>query len=316
MNLDKTIVFALSRSKEIADEVCTKLSLNLGNCEVKQFADGETLIEVNESVRGKNCYIIQSTSAPANDSVMELLIMIDALKRASARTINVIMPYYGYSRQDRKAKPRQPITSRLIADMLQTAGASRVMCFDLHASQIQGFFSIPIDDIFGLPLLASEFKNLNKSEELVVVSPDHGGTTRARKLAKMLDCPIAIIDKRRPKPNVSEVMNILGCVENKTAIMVDDMIDTAGTICAGADAIKKSGANRVLACCTHAVLSGPAIERIQNSSIETLVVTNTIYLDKEKHIDKIKVKSVAPLIAQIIFSIEIGTPVSEAVKMI
>lgn len=312
--LSRTVIFSLSRSKELTKKVCEKLELEQGSCNVLHFADGEILVEINHSIRGKNCYVIQSTCAPTSESIMELLIMIDALKRASARTINIITPYYGYARQDRKAKPRQPITSRLVADMLQTAGASRVLTFDLHAPQIQGFFTIPIDDIYALPLLATQFKDL-KAEELVVVSPDHGGTTRARNLAKILDCPIAIIDKRRPKPNVSEVMNIIGSVEGKTAILIDDMIDTAGTICAGAQAIMDLGGKRVLACCTHPVLSGPAIERIQNSVIEKLVTTDTIELSKEKQIDKISVVSVSAMLARIIESIENVTPVSEAVKI-
>lgn len=314
--LERTMVFSLSRSKKLTADVCRDLGIEQGACDVKNFADGETLVEIGQSVRGKNCYVIQSTCAPTNESVMELLIMIDALKRASARTINIIIPYYGYARQDRKAKPRQPITSRLVADMLQTAGANRVITFDLHAPQIQGFFTIPIDDIYALPLLATHFKDMNLNEDLVVVSPDHGGTTRARSLAKILDCPIAIIDKRRPKPNVSEVMNIIGSVEGRTAILIDDMIDTAGTICAGAEAIKQMGATRVLACCTHPVLSGPAIERLENSVIEKLVTTDTIELSPEKKIDKIEVISVSHIVASVIDHIENVKPVSEAVKII
>lgn len=313
--LNRTMIFSLSRSKKLTKDVCRDLGIEQGPCDVKYFADGETLVEIGQSVRGKNCYVIQSTCAPTNESVMELLIMIDALKRASARTINIIIPYYGYARQDRKAKPRQPITSRLVADMLQTAGANRVITFDLHAPQIQGFFTIPIDDIYALPLLASYFKDLNLSD-LVVVSPDHGGTTRARSLAKILDCPIAIIDKRRPKPNVSEVMNIIGSVEGKTAILIDDMIDTAGTICAGAQAIKEMGATRVLACCTHPVLSGPAIERLEASAIEKLVTTDTIELAPEKKLDMIEVISVSHIISTVIDHIENVKPVSEAVKII
>lgn len=311
--LTRTLIFSLTRSKELTEKICNQLDVEQGLCRVNRFADGEILVEIDQSVRGQNCYVVQSTCSPANESVMELLIMIDALKRASARTINVIIPYYGYARQDRKAKPRQPITSRLIADMLQTAGANRVITFDLHAPQIQGFFTIPIDDIYALPLLATEFKKLPK-DDVVVVSPDHGGTTRARSLAKMLDCPIAIIDKRRPKANVAEVMNIIGSVEGKIAILIDDMIDTAGTICAGAQAIKDLGATKVYAACTHAVLSGPAIERVENSVIETLVTTDTIELAPEKQIDKIKVISVASIISSVIDHIENVKPVSEAIK--
>lgn len=312
--LDRTLVFSLSRSKKLTKKVCDSLGIEVGDCIVHNFADGETLVEVNQSVRGMNCYVIQSTSAPANESIMELLIMIDALKRASARTINIIMPYYGYARQDRKAKPRQPITSRLVADMLQTAGASRVVTFDLHARQIQGFFTIPIDDITAMPLLANHFLPL-RNEELVVVSPDHGGTTRARDLSNILGCPLAIIDKRRPRPNVSEVMNIIGDVKGKTAILIDDMIDTAGTICAGAQAMIDQGATKVYACCTHAVLSGPAIERLENSVIEKLIITDTIEIDEDKNIEKIEVLSIAGIIASIIDQIENSKPVSDVVRL-
>ena len=230
---------------------------------------------------------------------MELLIMIDALKRASAKTINIVMPYYGYARQDRKARSREPITAKLVANLLETAGASRVITLDLHAPQIQGFFDIPIDHLMGVPILADYFKSKNL-DDIVVVSPDHGGVTRTRKLADRLKAPIAIIDKRRPKPNVAEVMNIVGQVEGKTAILIDDIIDTAGTITLAASALVASGAKEVYACCTHPVLSGPAIERIQNSEIKELVVTNTIALPEEKKIDKIVELSVAPLIAEAI----------------
>lgn len=311
--VSNAVIFSLTRSKDLTDKVCQMLGTEPGKVEIKNFADGETLIQISESVRGKNCYVIQATSSPVNDALVELLIMIDALKRASARTINIITPYFGYARQDRKAKPRQPITARLVADMLQTAGANRMVTFDLHASQIQGFFTIPIDDIMALPLLANEFINLDNTD-LVVVSPDHGGVTRARRLAKMLDCPIAIIDKRRPKENVAEVMNIIGDVKGKKAILIDDIIDTAGTICAGAEAIRELGASEVLACCTHAVLSGPAVERIEKSSITKLITTDTISLDNSKKTDKIKVISVAEIVASVIDHIENSKPVSEAIK--
>lgn len=311
--VSNAVIFSLTRSKDLTDKVCQMLGTEPGKVEIKNFADGETLIQISESVRGKNCYVIQATSSPVNDALVELLIMIDALKRASARTINIITPYFGYARQDRKAKPRQPITARLVADMLQTAGANRMVTFDLHASQIQGFFTIPIDDIMALPLLANEFIGLDNTD-LVVVSPDHGGVTRARRLAKMLDCPIAIIDKRRPKENVAEVMNIIGDVKGKKAILIDDIIDTAGTICAGAEAIRELGASEVLACCTHAVLSGPAIERIEKSSITKLITTDTISLDNSKKTDKIKVISVAEIVASVIDHIENSKPVSEAIK--
>ncbi|MDR3214893.1 MAG: ribose-phosphate pyrophosphokinase [Bacilli bacterium] len=312
--LNNTVIFSLTRSLKLTDKICEKLGLKKGECKVKNFADGETLIELGTSVRGKSVYVVQSTCAPTNDSVMELLIMIDALRRASAKTINLVVPYYGYARQDRKAKPRQPITSRLVADMIQVAGADRIITLDLHASQIQGFFTIPIDDIYALPLLASNYKDLD-NKNLVVVSPDHGGVARARALAKILDCPIAIIDKRRPEANAVEVMHIIGEVKGKIAIMIDDMIDTAGTICAGAKAVKDLGATNVFACCTHPVLSNPAITRIQESVIEELVTTDTIELSEEKQIDKIKVVSVCNIISTVIDHIENVKSVSEAVQL-
>ncbi len=242
-------------------------------------------INIEESIRGCDVFVVQSTSAPVNEHLMELLIMIDALKRASARTINIVMPYYGYARQDRKARSREPITSKLIADLLETAGADRVITLDLHAAQIQGFFNIPIDHLVGVKILSEHFieKNL---EDVVVVSPDHGGVTRARMLADRLKAPIAIIDKRRPRPNVAEVMNIVGNVEGKTAILIDDIIDTAGTITLAANAMMENGAKEVYACCTHPVLSGPAIERIDNSKIKELAVTNSIPLSEEKQSPK------------------------------
>ncbi|MDR1782215.1 MAG: ribose-phosphate pyrophosphokinase [Bacilli bacterium] len=312
--LKNTVVFSLTKSPRLTDKICDNLNVKKGECNVKHFADGETLVEIGTTVRGKNVYVVQSTCAPTNESLMELLIMIDALRRASAKTINIITPYYGYARQDRKAKPRQPITARLVADMIQMAGADRIITLDLHAAQIQGFFTIPIDDIYALPILASAYRDLDK-ENLVVVSPDHGGVTRARALAKMLDCPIAIIDKRRPEANAVEIMHIIGNVENRVAIMIDDMIDTAGTICAGAKAIKDNGAIRVLACCTHPVLSGPAIERLQDSVIEELVTTDTIELTKEKQIDMIKVVSVCNILSTVIDNIENVKSVSEAVQL-
>lgn len=254
-------------------------------------------INIEESIRGCDVFVVQSTSAPVNEHLMELLIMIDALKRASARTINIVMPYYGYARQDRKARSREPITSKLIADLLETAGADRVITLDLHAAQIQGFFNIPIDHLVGVKILSEHFieKNL---EDVVVVSPDHGGVTRARMLADRLKAPIAIIDKRRPRPNVAEVMNIVGNVEGKTAILIDDIIDTAGTITLAANAMMENGAKEVYACCTHPVLSGPAIERIDNSKIKELAVTNSIPLSEEKQSPKITQLSVGKLIAE------------------
>ncbi|MCY7627013.1 ribose-phosphate diphosphokinase, partial [Bacillus safensis] len=268
-------IFSLNSNPELAKEIADRIGVDVGKSSVKRFSDGEVQINIEESIRGCDCYVIQSTSAPVNEHIMELLIMVDALKRASAKTVNIVIPYYGYARQDRKAKPREPITAKLFANLLETAGATRVIALDLHAPQIQGFFDIPIDNLMAVPILTNYFeqKNLN---DIVVVSPDHGGVTRARKMADRLKAPIAIIDKRRPKPNVAEVMNIIGNIEGKTAILIDDIIDTAGTITLAANALVENGAAEVYACCTHPVLSGPAVERITNSKIKELVVTNSI----------------------------------------
>ncbi|MCZ0755782.1 ribose-phosphate diphosphokinase [Anoxybacillus sp. J5B_2022] len=301
--LDSSLkLFALNSNMKLAEEIAQVIGVQLGKCSVSRFSDGEIQINIEESIRGGDVFVIQSTSAPVNEHLMELLIMIDALKRASAKTISIVMPYYGYARQDRKARSREPITAKLVANLLETAGASRVITLDLHAPQIQGFFDIPIDHLMGVPILADYFKNKNL-QDIVIVSPDHGGVTRARRLADRLKAPIAIIDKRRPKPNVAEVMNIVGQVEGKTAILIDDIIDTAGTITLAANALVENGAADVYACCTHPVLSGPAIERIQNSKIKELVVTNSIALPEEKKIDKIVELSVAPLIAEAIIRI-------------
>ncbi|ATH93989.1 ribose-phosphate pyrophosphokinase [Bacillus glycinifermentans] len=299
---DNLKIFSLNSNPDLAAEIAEIVGVELGKCSVKRFSDGEVQINIEESIRGCDCYVIQSTSAPVNENIMELLIMVDALKRASAKTINIVMPYYGYARQDRKARAREPITAKLVANLLETAGATRVIALDLHAPQIQGFFDIPIDHLMGVPILGSYFeqKNLN---DIVIVSPDHGGVTRARKLADRLKAPIAIIDKRRPKPNVAEVMNIIGHIEGKTAILIDDIIDTAGTITLAANALVESGASEVYACCTHPVLSGPAIERIKNSKIKELVVTNSIELPEEKKIEKFKQLSVAPLLAEAIIRV-------------
>ncbi|MFC7322317.1 ribose-phosphate diphosphokinase [Halobacillus campisalis] len=300
---DSTLkVFSLNSNPELAREIAENIGTELGKCTVTSFSDGEIQINIDESIRGCDVYVVQSTCAPVNQHLMELLIMIDALKRASARTINIVMPYYGYARQDRKARAREPITAKLIANLLETAGASRVIMLDLHAPQIQGFFDMPIDHLVGVPILSDYFKSKN-FEDVVIVSPDHGGVTRARKMADRLKAPIAIIDKRRPKPNVAEVMNIVGNIEGKTAIMIDDIIDTAGTITLAANALVENGAKNVYACCTHPVLSGPALERIDNSKIKELVVTNTIPLGEEKIIDKITQLSVAPLISEAIIRV-------------
>lgn len=295
-------VFSLNSNEPLAQEIAEEIGTTLGKCTVSTFSDGEIQINIEESIRGCDVYVIQSTNTPVNHHIMELLIMIDALKRASARSVNIVMPYYGYARQDRKARSREPITAKLVANLLEVAGADRVLTLDLHAPQIQGFFDVPIDHLQGVPILAEYFKKKNL-EDVVVVSPDHGGVTRARRMADRLKAPLGIIDKRRPRPNVAEVMNIIGEVEGKTAILIDDIIDTAGTITLAADALIEKGAKEVYACCTHAVLSGPALERIEQSQIRELVVTNTIKLDDDKRIDKITELSVAPLIAQAIVRI-------------
>lgn len=302
-------LFTLSSNPKLAEEIANHIGIPLGKCSVSKFSDGEIQINIEESVRGCEVYVIQSTSDPVNDNLMELLILIDALKRASAKSINIVIPYYGYARQDRKARSREPITSKLVANLIETAGADRVITLDLHAPQIQGFFDIPIDHLQGVPLLSHyiEEKNL---EDLVIVSPDHGGVIRARRMADRLKAPIGIIDKRRPKPNVAEVMNIIGDIEGKTAIIIDDIIDTAGTMQLAADALIEKGAKEVYACATHPVLSGPAIERIQNSQIKELVVTNTIQLPEEKKIDKVTQLSVAPLIGEAIIRIHEDQSVS------
>ncbi|AKF93635.1 ribose-phosphate diphosphokinase [Brevibacillus laterosporus] len=298
----KLKVFTCSANPKLAQEIAEHIGLNVGNMETARFSDGECQIKLNESVRGSDVFIIQPTCAPVNEHLMELLVVVDALKRASAKSINVVIPYYGYARQDRKARSRDPITAKLVANLIETAGAQRVITMDLHATQIQGFFDIPVDHLLGVPILAKYFQEKNLSD-VVVVSPDHGGVTRARKLAERLEAPIAIIDKRRPEPNVAEVMNIVGNIEGKTAIIIDDIIDTAGTITLAANALVDAGAREVYACCTHPVLSGPAMERIQNSKIKELIVTNTIPLDSDKLIDKVKVLSVAPLIGEAIIRV-------------
>lgn len=290
-------IFAGNSNSELAEEIASIMGKPLGKATVSKFSDGEISVNLWETVRGIDTYIVQSTCNPVNDTLMELLIMIDAMKRASAGRINAVIPYYGYARQDRKAKARDPITAKLVADIISAAGADRVVTMDLHAAQIQGYFNIPVDHLLGMPILVKYFKEM-RIDDLVVVSPDHGSVTRARNMAHPLDAPIAIIDKRRPKANVSEIMNIIGDIEGKNAILVDDIIDTAGTITNAANALKDMGAKEVYACSTHAVLSGPAIERIQDSAIKEMILLNTISLPEEKHLDKIKVLSVAPLFAE------------------
>ena len=302
-------VFACNSNPELAAEIAKHLGVELGDVTVKKFSDGEISVSIGESVRGKDVYIIQSTNDPVNDHLMELLILTDACKRASAHSVTAVIPYFGYARQDRKAKPRDPITSKLVANMIVTSGIDRVMTMDLHADQEQGYFDIPVDHLIGMPILVEYFQNQN-IEDLVVVSPDHGSVKRARSVAKPLDAPIAIIDKRRQEANKCEVMNVIGDVVGKNCLIVDDMIDTAGTICNAAKALMDLGAKSVKAAATHAVLSGPAIERIQDSPINEMVLLNTIPLPEEKRIDKIKVLCVGELFAEMIKRIQTDTPMS------
>jgi len=295
---------------KLAEEIAEYMGLELGSSKVGRFSDGEINVNIDESVRGADVFIMQSTSTPVNDNLMELLIMIDAVRRASARRITAVLPYYGYARQDRKARARDPITAKLVANLIVQAGARRVLTMDLHAGQIQGFFDVPVDHLLGVPILAEYYKNKDL-EDVVVVSPDMGGVTRARNLAERIGAPLAIIDKRRPMPNVSEVMNIIGEIKGKNVIMTDDIIDTAGTITNGAEALLERGAKSVFACCTHAVLSGPAITRLDKSPITELVTTNTIPLNKEKNLDKLKVLSVAPIMGEAIIRIHEDLSVSK-----
>lgn len=306
-------IFCGNSNKEVAASIAEALGLPLGKAEVVRFSDGEISVSIMESVRGSDVFVVQSTSTPVNDNLMELLIMIDAFKRASAGRITAVIPYMGYARQDRKAKSRDPISAKLCADIITAAGADRVLTMDLHCPQIQGFFNIPVDHLLGVPILAPYFieKFKDIKDECMIVSPDLGSVTRARNFAQKFGAPFAIVDKRRQKANVCEVMNIIGDVRDKKVILVDDMIDTAGTLCNAAKAIIEiGGATEVYACATHGVLSGPAIERIQNSVIKELVILDTIALPEEKKIDKIKVLPVAPVFAQAINRIYADEPIS------
>lgn len=306
-------IFTANANPSVAADIARELGLPLGMSEVVTFSDGEISVSIKESVRGSDVFVVQSTSTPVNDHMMELLIMIDAFKRASAGRITAVIPYMGYARQDRKAKARDPISAKLMADLLTTAGADRILTMDLHAAKIQGFFNIPVDHLLGVPILVPYFteKFKDNHEDIMVVSPDLGSVTRARNFAQRFDAPLAIVDKRRQKANVCEVMNIIGDVKDKRVILVDDMIDTAGTLCNAAKAIIEiGGAKEVYACATHGVLSGPAIERIQASPIKELVLLDTIVLPKEKQIDKIVTLPVAPVFAQAIQRIYADKPVS------
>lgn len=306
-------IFTGNSNPELANEIAEILGLPVGDAKVSTFSDGEISVNIKETVRGADVFIVQSTNSPVNNNLMELLIMIDAFKRASAGRITAVIPYYGYARQDRKAKSRDPITAKLVADILTSAGAHRVLTMDLHAAQIQGYFNIPVDHLLGAPILAKHFieQGLDNQDDVVVVSPDLGSVTRARKFADKLHAPIAIIDKRRPKANVSEIMNIIGDIEGKRCILIDDMIDTAGTITNAANALKELGATAVYAGCSHGVLSGPAFERINNSAIEELVMLNTITFPEGVDNAKFKSISVAPLFAEAIRRIYDDEPISK-----
>ncbi len=306
-------IFSCNGNHNLAERVAGNLGLSLSKCQVSKFSDGEINVNINETVRGADIFIVQPTSAPVNDNLMELLITIDAVKRASAGRINAVIPYYGYARQDRKAKARDPISAKLVADLITSAGADRVITMDLHCAQIQGFFDIPVDHLVGMPILSQYYEDKfgHGADDVVAVSPDLGSVARTRGFAESLDIPIAIVDKRRPKPNVSEIMNVIGEFKNKKVILYDDMIDTAGTITNAANALKERGAAEVYACCTHGVLSGAAIERIENSCIKELLVLDTVPLSPEKQISKIKQKSVARVFADAIYRIHEGLPVSK-----
>jgi ribose-phosphate pyrophosphokinase len=306
------MVFSGNANRPLSEGIVKKLNMRLGMATVGRFSDGEVVVEIEENVRGKDVFVIQPTCSPTNENLMELLIMIDALKRASALRITAVIPYYGYARQDRRSRSaRVPITARMVADMIDQAGADRVLTVDLHADQIQGFFSIPVDNVYASPILLGDVWR-QKYENLIVVSPDVGGVVRARALAKRLgDADLAIIDKRRPKANVSEIMHIIGDVAGRSCIMVDDLVDTAGTLCHAAEALKKQGALKVVAYCTHAVLSGPAAENVRNSVLDELVVTDTIPLSEElRKITKIRQLSVAEMLAETIRRIAASESVS------
>lgn len=305
-------IFAGSSNPSLAQAICKDLGIELGELTISQFADGEIGVRIEETVRGKDVYFIQSTSKPVNEHLMEALIVIDALKRASAHTINFVCPYYGYARQDRKNRGREPITAKLVADLIEAAGANRVIAVDLHAAQIQGYFDVPLDHFAAAPILAEYFKDkvADADGQFVVVSPDLGGVTRARKLADLLDTPIAIIEKNRPRPNESEVMNIIGKVEGQNCIIIDDIIDTAGTITNAADALIERGAKDVYISATHGLFSRNAIERIENSKVKECIVTDTIHLEESKKSPKIKIMSIHELISEAIRRINTKQSVS------
>lgn len=317
-SLDDVVVFPLTSSVSLVKEVCNYLNIEPGKIEVKHFADGETLVELGESVRGKRCYIIQSTCKPVNDTLMEVLICLDALRRSSAAEVTCIIPYFGYARQDRKAMPRQPITAKLVASMLEQAGANRVVTFDLHAAQIQGFFHCPVDDLTTVPMMGQYFRRKHLDpDKLVVVSPDHGGVKRARIMAEMLGCPLAIIDKRRPQANVVEACNVIGDVQDKDAIIVDDICDTGGSLIAASNILREHKARDIYVCVTHGLFSNNAAIRIQDSPIKEVVVTNTIIPSSEdlKNTGKITTLSVGWMLSKLILAVSCHTPVSEVYSL-
>jgi ribose-phosphate pyrophosphokinase len=314
MSSDEIKIFTGNSNRSLAEAVSRVLEQPLGRSRVSRFSDGEIQVEIDESVRGQHTFVLQSTSPPANEHLMEMLIMIDALKRASAEEITAVIPYYGYARQDRKVAPRAPITAKLVADLLSTAGATRVISMELHAGQIQGFFNVPFDHLYAMPVMLTDikerFKLNDEANDLVIVAPDAGGVERARAYAKRLHANLAIIDKRRTGPNVAEVMNIIGDVDGKRAIIIDDMVDTAGTLAQAARAVVASGARDVWAYATHAVLSGPALERISGSPLKELVVTDTIAPRPEAAAARIRALSVAPLVAEAIKRVHTGESIS------
>lgn len=303
-------IFTGNSNPRLAGEIAQYLGVSVGSAKVSRFSDGEIQVKINESVRGADVFIVQPTNTPVNEHLMELLIMVDAVRRASARRITAVLPYYGYARQDRKTRARDPITAKLVANLLHASGARRVITMDLHAGQIQGFFDIPVDHLPCVPILAQYFIQ-QKLSDLTVVSPDLGGVTRARDLAERIGAPIAIIDKRRPEPNVAEIMNIIGEIKGRNVIMIDDIIDTAGTIAQGAKALKEWGAKDIYICCTHPVLSGPALKRLEEAPVKEVLVTNTIHVPQEKVISKMKILSVAPLLGEAIIRIHEDLSVSK-----
>ena len=307
----KVCLFGGNGNPSLANDMALQLEIPLSKLRLERFSDGESWVEIKENVRGVDAYIVQPTCAPANDNLMELLIIADALRRASAGSITAVIPYYGYGRQDRKVAPRTPITAKLVADLIVTAGIQRVVCMDLHAGQIQGFFNIPVDNLYAMPVMLNDYLRKNFDSSAVFISPDAGGVERTRAYSKRMDASLAIIDKRRERANVSEVMNVIGDIQGKECIIIDDLVDTAGTLCNAAKALKEKGAKRVVACATHGVLSGPAIDRLNDSTLDELVITNSIPLsDKGKALGKIKVLSVATLLAEAIKRIHHSDSVS------